>query len=125
MPPDSDGSHVSAVAGYHGGGGDSHMAAILLQTVGRNAALSLWNQDGLSWTMLATPTITGLPLSGRIAVAATGEKITIAVNGREVISATARQLGIPRCDEGLGVRWIGADIMLGANKPEAPLKGAL
>ncbi|MBN8909704.1 MAG: hypothetical protein J0H99_24595, partial [Rhodospirillales bacterium] len=121
MPPGGDGSHVSAVAGYHGGGGDTHMAAILLQTVGSNAALSLWNQDGLSWTMLATPTIAGLPLSGRIAVAAAGEKVTIAVNGREVVSTTARQLGIPRCDEGLGVRWIGADIMFEASSPSAGL----
>ena len=88
------------------------MAALLLQSVTEHAMLTLWKQDGSTWAMLPRPAISGLPLAARMKVISTPEQIALFMNDREVISATTEEPGTTRCDEGLGVRWIGADIKI-------------
>lgn len=111
LPSDSSGSHVSVVTGYHGSGGDTHMAALLLQSAGGEAHLSVWRHDGSSpWAPLQRASIAHLPRSGRLTVKAGVDRITVTLNNGEAITMKAKDLGIARCNEGLGLRWIGADI---------------
>lgn len=114
LMPEKSASHVSVVVDYRGSGGDARMAAVLLQSSGGEAALSIWHQDGSSWALSSAPGIGSLPLAGRVMVKATADKIALSFNDGTVFSATAETLGVARCDEGLGIRWIGADI-----KPDA------
>lgn len=104
-------SHVSAVLGYAGQGGDTHMAAVLLQSAGnQGAALSVWRHDGGGWHQLPKIAVLGLPMAGELQVNATRARATIAAGGAEILRLDASTLGLERCDEGLGIRWIGATV---------------
>lgn len=104
-------SHVSAVLGYGGQGGDTHMAAVLLQSAGPNsAALSVWRHNGSSWAQLPKIAVLGLPMAGELQVNTTRSRATVLVGGKELLRLEAPMLGLERCDEGVGIRWIGATV---------------
>lgn len=104
-------SHVSAVLGYAGQGGDTHMAAVLLQSVGNQAAaLSVWRHDGSAWHQLPRIAVLGLPMAGELQLNTTPARATVLVAGSEVLRLDASTLGLGRCDEGIGIRWIGATV---------------
>jgi hypothetical protein len=109
VEPES-GAHVSVVLGYKGQGADSHMAALLVQPAGDSASLSVWINDGNEWSHLPEIQAYGLPLSGRLQLVTTAHEATLSVDGVRLISLSAATLGIERCDQGLGIRWIGASV---------------
>jgi hypothetical protein len=100
---------VSAVIDYRGSGGDALMTALLLQPAERGAVVSVWRHAGRDWTLLWQLDEV-VPLSANLRVAATANDVTLAINDRPVLSATAHELGVERCDNGLGIRWLGADV---------------
>jgi hypothetical protein len=103
------GSHCSVVVAYRGAGGDTSMMAFLLQNAGPDASLGLWCHNGSQWSAIK-PIAPGLPLFGRVHVAASSAQIRIAINGRNVVTMTNSDLGVERCDAGLGIRWVGATV---------------
>ncbi len=106
----TSGAHVSAILGYDGQGGDTNMVAILLQPEGHAAALSVWRHDGLEWLCLPTISVPNLPLSGSAKLLADVRQARVTINDSEVVCLTAAELGLARCDRGLGIRWMGATI---------------
>ncbi|NWD77565.1 hypothetical protein HX890_25910 [Pseudomonas gingeri] len=104
------GAHVSAVVGYTGSGGDTQMAALLLYPQDEGAALSVWVHDGSAWASLPDIAVLGLPVSGSIRCMTSESEVVLFIDQREVLSLTATTLGLSRCNEGLGIRWIGASV---------------
>jgi len=104
------GAHVSAVIGYTGSGGDTHMAALLLHPHDQGAAFSVWVNDGSVWASLPDISVSGLPVSGSIRCVTSASEVVLFIDQHEVLSLTANTLGLSRCDEGLGIRWIGASV---------------
>lgn len=101
-------SHVSAVLGYRGRGNDSEMSALLLQPVGRGAALSLWRHDGQAWTLLPEFGASDLPLAGRLQLARRPAGLCLSIDGCEIVGLPAE---IDAADRGpAGIRWIGASV---------------
>ena len=107
----ASGAHVSAILGYAGQGGDTNMVAILLQPDGQAAALSVWRHDGLEWRCLPHISVRNLPLSGSAQLAASVLKASLRINDSKIITLTSKDLGLSRCDRGLGIRWMGATVM--------------
>lgn len=104
-------SHVSAVLGYAGHGGDTHMVAVLLHGVGSHqAAMSVWRHDGSEWQQLPQITVPDLPMAGELHVHSTAAQATVLVGGREVLRLDASTIGLERCDAGVGIRWMGATV---------------
>lgn len=104
------GSHVSAILGYRGEGGDRCMAALLLQPTGEASALSVWRHDGHEWSCLPDIQAHNLPASGEMQLVTNEEKAILVIDTVEIISLSAETLGIERCDRGLGIRWLGASV---------------
>ena len=105
------GCHVSAVLGYAGHGSDSNMAALLLQpTENDTAALSAWYNDGVEWQLLPNISATNLPLAGLLRLNASEDQGTLSIDGIELAHFSNEDLNIGRCDQGLGIRWIGAAV---------------
>jgi len=102
--------HVSAVIGYSGAGGDSNMSAFLLRPDGEMAFLSVWKNDGVQWIDAPDIAIMNCPLEGRVECEASKDKVKLLIDKREIISMSADQLGVRRCDSGLGIRWLGARV---------------
>jgi hypothetical protein len=103
-------AHVSAVLGYHGRGGDCCMVALLLQHSDGHAAFSVWRHDGTVWAVLPTDQAAELPLTGTMHLAPTDQQATLFVDGRQVIALSADSVGLERCSQGLGIRWVGASV---------------
>lgn len=104
-------SHVSAVLGYTGKGGDTHMAALLVQSSGKEGVLSVWLHDGEAWKQSSdVAAVFGLPLKGDCQLSVTHSTAILFVGGVEVLHVNAQALGLGSCNEGLGVRWIGATV---------------
>ncbi|MCA6109489.1 hypothetical protein [Bradyrhizobium cenepequi] len=110
LDPSSAGSHVSLVVGYRGNGDDSDMAALLLQNSGRAAVLSIWRQDGATWHLAQQGIAHDLPLAGQLVANLSAGDLVVEIDGSEVLRTTADALGIARCDEGLGIRWLGCEV---------------
>ena len=102
--------HVSLVVGYRGSGDDSDMVALLLQASGSAAALSIYRQDGTTWELAGREIACDLPLAGHLVATVSPVDLVIEINGGEVLHITAEGLGIARCDEGLGIRWMGSEV---------------
>lgn len=101
-------SHISAVVGYQGRGGDSNMDALLLQPQGTTAALSFWQHDGKSWSSIPSVSANGFPLSGRLKVTSHKDHVKLSIEGQEVICLPAARL--QAVVEPFGIRWIGASV---------------
>jgi hypothetical protein len=104
------GAHVSAVVGYRGSGGDRNMVALLLQPEGATAVLSIWRHDGKDWACIVPGHARGLPCSGTMRLETTRQRVALSIDDAEVVTTSAEVLGLERCDEGLGMRWIGASV---------------
>ncbi len=102
-------SHVSVVVGYAGDGADTNMAALLLQSSGSAATLTLWRHDGRQWLAIKT-ILGGLPTSGRLLVKASPSHIELSIDASRVTTVSSHDLGVERCDTGLGIRWLGSTI---------------
>ena len=104
-------SHVSAVLGYRGSGGDTHMAAILIQSSGKKGALSAWRHDGEVWRQLPEfKTVFGLPMQGDFYLDVTPSTAIVCIGDAEVLRLEASTLGLDYCNKGLGIRWMGATV---------------
>ena len=93
---------------YRGDGGDTHMTALLIaRATDRQAALSLWEQDGKGWTMVSEFLPEGVPLAGEVRLDVGPEGVTLRVG-----EATLLEEHIERLETGgvLGIRWIGSTI---------------
>jgi hypothetical protein len=104
-------SHVSAVLGYGGNWDDTRMAALLLLPDGAAATLVVWRQDGKTWAPVPDIAVRGLPQCGNVHVSTSEAMASLAIAGKTVLTLSAAELGVLRCDEGLGVRWIGSSIL--------------
>jgi len=103
--------HVSAVLGYKGLGGDTDMAALLLQPAGSSsAALSIWRHDGNMWARLPDVAVENLPLAGNCRVLVSDAEVVLMIDNREIQRFNKTTLGLERFSFGLGVRWIGASV---------------
>lgn len=107
---ETQGGHVSVVLGYSGSGGDTHMTALLVQSAGQEAMLSAWCQNGTSWARMPNIAVSDIPRAGRIQIFACELAVRILVDQKEVINLSASELGLQRCNEKLGIRWIGATV---------------
>lgn len=107
--------HASAVVGYRGAGGDTDMVAILLQPAEQSASLSVWRQNGVSWSLVPGICVQNLPLSGVLQLTASETELRVAINQNEVLKLKAKALGLEMCNTGMGIRWIGASV-----KPKNP-----
>ena len=107
-------SHVSCVIDYKGNGGDTNMTALLIQPVGDKAQLSLWNQDGLAWSVTAGVSVRDLPISGHVIMTMNETSVDLNINGVKVITLPTKQFHIE--DGTLGIRWIGAHIKPDSNE---------
>lgn len=103
-------SHVSAVLGYAGQGGDTHMAALLVQASGNEGVLSVWLHNGRAWKQLPKYAVFGLPMQGRFLLSVTSATAILCIEGIEVLRIDASTLGLDCCNRGLGIRWIGATV---------------
>ncbi len=103
-------SHVSLVVGYRGSGSDSDMVALLVHASGPVAALSIYRQDGKTWEVAEREIACDLPLTGHLVATVSPADLAIEISGGEVLHITAEGLGIARCDEGLGIRWMGSEV---------------
>ncbi len=86
------------------------MAALLLHPHDQGAALSVWVHDGSVWEPLPDISVSGLPVSGSIRCVTSASEVVLFIDQHEVLRLTATTLGLSRCDEGLGIRWIGASV---------------
>lgn len=104
-------SHVSAVLGYSGQGGDTHMAALLIQGSGKEGVLSVWLHNGEMWKQLpGCAAVFGLPMEGDVLLSVTPSSSTLSIAGVKVLSLDVSTLGLDCCNRGLGIRWIGATV---------------
>ncbi|SFU82417.1 hypothetical protein SAMN04489707_10248 [Paenacidovorax caeni] len=102
-----EGAHVSAVLGYCGEGGDCYMAAVLLQSNGKDGILSIWKHDGQAWASLPDIHVPNLPLQGTMQLVTSKDNALLSIDRMEVVSLTAKMLDLERCDRNLGIRWTG------------------
>lgn len=110
LSKDTKESHVSAVIGYHGNSSDSHMHAILLQRTEDIALLSIWMNDGNSWTLIPGISINELPLSGIMKINIAENNIQVLINQKEILNLSPESINCPNYQEGFGIRWIGAEV---------------
>lgn len=104
-------AHISAVLGYQGNGGDSTVSAVLLRPVDAKAVLSVWRNDGQTWSLLPIPNVfTHLPLSGTMTVAVTEKQATVQFSDGTSMVLSNEQLCLDRCNYGLGIRWAGGSV---------------
>lgn len=104
-------AHISAILGYQGNGGDSTMSAVLLRPVDDKAVLSVWRNDGQTWSLLpVNHVLTALPLSGTMRVAVTEKQATVQFSDGTSIVLSNEQLCLDRCNHGLGIRWAGGAV---------------
>jgi hypothetical protein len=101
-------AHVSCVIDYKGNGGDTNMTALLIQPAGDKAQLSLWNQDGMTWSVTAGVSVRDLPISGHVIMTMNETAVDLNINGIKVITLPTKQFHIEYGT--LGIRWIGAHI---------------
>lgn len=97
------GSHIAAVAGFHGAHADSQMTALLIQQFNHLATLRLWHCKDGEWTSASEPLATDLALSGTVHVGVISGGIAIRINGLEPIQVTMEDLLFGPLP--LGVRW--------------------
>lgn len=102
-------SHVSAIIGYRGNGGDTDMMAILLQPAGDTVTLSLWINDSHAWVQAPEFQANLLPLSGRMRAERKLDSVVVFINDKPVIEIP-RQLTYNHSVGTLGIRWIGAQV---------------
>jgi hypothetical protein len=101
-------SHVSAVVGYRGRGGDADMTAVLLETTGDTAALGLWVHKHGTWGRVPEVRIDRLPLSGRMRAKRRANSVTVFIDEKLVF-----EIGLEHArsfDGMLGIRWIAATV---------------
>lgn len=104
-------AHVSAVLAYSGCGGDTDMAALLLQPSGESgASLSVWRHNGTQWSPLPHIDARGLPTSGHLTLETTDDNAVLRIGSEEVVRVSARELGLKSCSHRVGIRWIGAAV---------------
>lgn len=104
-------SHVSAVLGYTGKGGDTNMAALLIQSSVGGGVLSAWRHKGDGWRQLTEiANVFGLPLEGDVQLKTSHLTAILSVGGAEILRLDASTLGLDHCNRGLGIRWIGATV---------------
>lgn len=104
-------SHVSAVLGYTGKGGDTNMAALLVQSSGKEGVLSVWRHHGETWKQLSeVAAVFGLPIKGDCQLSVTSSTAILLIGDVEVMRLDASVLGLDSCNKGLGIRWIGATV---------------
>lgn len=104
-------AHISAVLGYQGNGGDSTVSAVLLRPVDAKAVLSVWRNDGQTWSLLPISNVfTHLPLSGTMTVAVTEKQATVQFSDGTSMVLSNEQLCLDRCNHGLGIRWAGGSV---------------
>lgn len=101
-------SHVSCVIDYKGHGADANMMALLIQPAGAEARLSLWRQDGSTWSVVAGVSASHLPIAGNIIMTINDTLIDLTINATNVLSYPKEQLHLQ--NGMLGIRWIGAHI---------------
>lgn len=102
------GSHVSAVVGYHGKGGDTDMLALMLLRTGEHAASAIWRHDGETWQVTPEAGKSGLPLRGVMQLRDEANAYVLYVDGREVLRQP-RNASI-RPGGRIGIRFIGARV---------------
>jgi hypothetical protein len=103
-------AHVSAVLGYHGFGGDTHMTAILLQPTENRAVLTVWQHAGESWSLIPGISADGLPLSSTFYLAISEMEVKVLIESAEVLRLSKKALGLKNCAFPVGVRWIGGTV---------------
>ncbi|MCE1191518.1 MAG: hypothetical protein LWW96_05125 [Acidovorax sp.] len=103
-------SHVSAIAGYQGNGADKCMNAFLLKSFENQAILSLWKNDGECWAHVPGVQIDKQPLTGKVRLVVSQNRVTLYINSKIVLECPAQIFGATRCDFGLGIRWMGAAV---------------
>lgn len=112
------GAQVSAVLGYEGSGADCNMSAILLQPFKNTAQTSLWRHDGKAWICLTTEgDAIEVPLSGSVTLETQAKTARLLINNKEIMTLQAETIGLDRCDQGLGIRWMGATVSLPVDAP--------
>lgn len=103
------GAHVSAVFGYQGEG-DRNMVALLLQPSGGSAVLSAWQHGGDNWRILPNLHVPNLPIAGTMQLVTTQQHVTLLIDNQKIATLNSQELGIQRCNRGLGIRWTGASV---------------
>ncbi|KTD36111.1 hypothetical protein Lnau_1095 [Legionella nautarum] len=110
LSTDTKESHVSAVLGYHGNARDTHMHAILLQRTEDIAWLSIWMNDGNSWSLIPGISISGLPISGIMKINIEENNIQVLINQKEILNLSPESINCPNYQRGFGIRWLGAAV---------------
>lgn len=106
-----EGTHVSAVFDYQGGGGDCNMIAMLLQTGTDDTVLSVWRHDGFQWSVLPDiQQVVGLPMSGEMQLISEDQHARLLVDGKEVINLDLPVLGLELTSATVGIRWMGGSV---------------
>jgi hypothetical protein len=105
---ESGDSHVSAVIGYRGNGGDTDMMALLLQPNGNTATLSLWIHDGKIWMRQPGTQISQLPLSGKMRTDRRVDSLVTFINDKSVAEISRQETY--NFAGALGIRWKGAQV---------------
>jgi len=104
----TDSSHVSAIIGYHGNGGDTNMIAALLAPVENKATLSAWINQGDVWVQIPDINVPNLPVSGQMYIERKEHSIEVFINEKLVTKIKLQQgydfTGL------LGIRWIGSQV---------------
>ncbi len=101
-------SHISAIIGYRGSGGDTDMTALLLQPDGNVATISLWRHDGTNWSYTPNFAYGGMPLSGRLKLGYQSSGVNLFINDKKILNVSRDQLG--SAGGPVGVRWIGGRV---------------
>jgi hypothetical protein len=86
------------------------MVAMLIQPSFSGAAFSVWKNDGSEWTSLPYIQALDLPLEGTLQLLTSDQQVTLLVNEKKVITLNSESLGLERCNQSLGIRWIGASV---------------
>jgi hypothetical protein len=105
--------HISTVMDYRGNGDDSLMSLFLIQPHSdTEASLSLWKNEGTSWSRYPEFEYSGLPLLGNVRVERDNNEIIIYINGNKLASINCDVIS-ENLDLGpFGVRWVGSGIKL-------------
>lgn len=107
---EKENSHVSTVI-YNGHGDDTHMHALLLHSDNKKEAyLSLWFNDGETWSVLSRIK-SNLPMSGDIEVFLHSTNFKVYINNK-LVSAIPSENLLLKPETAFGIRWIGSTVSL-------------
>lgn len=98
-------SHVSAVVGYQGGGGDDCMNALLMAYSGSGVWLTLWKNRIGAWEQDRTFAPIEVKSRGLLWLKRNGDQIGLSVEGSQ------SNVHLPASSGYLGIRWIGSSVL--------------